>query len=130
MADRIEFSLFDTWYLHDVTLIRNGVPAQNLLAGAPSDVSGGQPRHKVEVHTLLHASGFGFLLAAAWHSPTVVGSGNPDAPDPVYFSGLATADLRLFADFARLPLTRNADWAKGARISLAVTNARHPSSGA
>jgi hypothetical protein len=122
MADRIEFSLFDTWYLHDVTLIRNGIPAQNLLDGAPSDVSGGQPRHKLEFHALLHQNGFGFLLAAAWHSPTVVGSGNPDAPDPIYFSGLATADLRLFADFARLPLTRNQGWAKGTRISLAITN--------
>ncbi len=122
MANRLEFSLFDTWYLHDVTLIRNGIPAQNLLAGAPSDLSGGQPRHKLEFHALVHENGFGFLLAAAWHSPTVVGSGNPDAPEPIDFSGLATADLRLFADLARLPPTRNEAWATGARISLAVTN--------
>lgn len=122
MANRVEFSLFDTWYLHDVTLIRTGIPALNLLGGAPSDVSGGQPRHKLEFHSLVHENGFGFLLAAAWRSPTVVGSGNPDAPDPIDFSGLATADLRLFADLARLPLTRNENWAKGARISLAVTN--------
>jgi len=122
MPNRIEFSLFDTWYLHDVTLIRNGIPALDLLAGAPSDVTGGQPRHKIEFHTLVHQNGLGFLLAAAWRSPTVVGSGNTDAPDPIYFSALGTADVRLFADLARLALTRDRPWANGARLSLAVTN--------
>jgi outer membrane receptor protein involved in Fe transport len=94
----------------------------DLLNGAPSDVTGGQPRHKIEFHTLVHKNGFGILLAAAWRSPTVVGSGDPAAPNPIFFSALGTADLRLFADFARLPLTRGREWAKGARLSLAITN--------
>jgi hypothetical protein len=122
MSNRVEFSLFDTWYLHDVTLIRNGIPALDLLDGAPSDVSGGQPRHKIEFHTLVHKNGLGVLIAAAWRSPTVVGSGNPQAPDPISFSSLGTVDLRLFADFSRLPLTQSRAWAKGARLALAVTN--------
>jgi outer membrane receptor protein involved in Fe transport len=122
MANRIEFSLFDTWYLHDVTLIRPGIPELNLLDGAPSDVTGGQPRHKIEFHTLYHRDGVGVLLAVAWRSPTVVGSGDPAAPDPIYFSSLGTADLRVFLDLGRLPWTRSAAWAQGARASLAVTN--------
>jgi hypothetical protein len=123
MQNRVEFSIFDTWYLRDVTQIRSGVPPLDLLNGAPSDITGGQPRHKVEFHTLVHQNGFGVLLAASWRSPTVVGSGNPAAPDPIFFSALGTADVRLFADLGRLPLTRGQAWAKGARISLAVTNA-------
>jgi hypothetical protein len=123
MQNRVEFSLFDTWYLRDVTLIRRGVPPLDLLNGAPSDVTGGQPRHKIEFHTLVHRNGFGILLAASWRSPTVVGSGDPAAPDPIFFSALGTADVRLFADLSRLPLTRGEAWAKGMRISLAVTNA-------
>jgi TonB dependent receptor len=122
MANRIEFSLFDTWYLRDVTLIRPGIPELNLLDGAPSDVTGGQPRHKIEFHTLYHRDGFGILLAVAWRSPTVVGSGDPAAPDPIYFSSLGTADLRVFLDLGHLPSTHSASWARGARASIAVTN--------
>ena len=122
MANRIEFSLFDTWYLRDVTLIRSGIPELNLLDGAPSDVTGGQPRHKIEFHSLYHRDGIGVLLAVTWRSPTVVGSGDPAAPDPINFSSLGTADLRVFLDFAHLQWTRNASWAQGARASLAVTN--------
>jgi hypothetical protein len=122
MANRLEFSLFDTWYLRDVTLIRPGIPELNLLAGAPSDVTGGQPRHKIEFHALYHRDGFGILLAVAWRSPTVVGSGDPAAPDPIYFSSLGTADLRVFLDLGHLPWMRSASWAQGARASLAVTN--------
>src|SRR6202034_1034640 len=122
MANRIEFSLFDTWYLRDVTLIRPGIPELDLLNGAPSDVTGGQPRHKVEFHTLYHRDGVGVLLAVAWRSPTVVGSGDPAAPDPIYFSSLGTADLRVFLDLGHLPWMHSASWAQGARASLAVTN--------
>ncbi len=122
MANRIEYSLFDTWYVRDVTLIRPGIPELNLLGGAPSDVTGGQPRHKIEFHTLYHRDGAGILLAVTWRSPTVVGSGDPAVPDPIHFSSLGTADLRIFLDLGHLPWTRSASWAKGARASLAVTN--------
>ena len=122
MANRIEFSLFDTWYLRDVTLIRPGIPELNLLGGAPSDVTGGQPRHKIEFHTLYHRDGVGVLLAVAWRSPTVAGSGDPTAPDPIYFSSLGTADLRVFLDLGHLPWMGGVSWARDARASLAVTN--------
>ncbi len=122
MPNRIEVSLFDTWYLHDTTLIRAGIPVLDLLDGAPSDIAGGQPRHKIEFRTLVYDNGLGGLISAAWRSPTVVGSGDPNAPDPIFFSSLATADLRLFADFQRIPLTQHHTWAQGARVSLAVTN--------
>lgn len=122
MANRIEFSLFDTWYLRDVTLIRAGIPELNLLDGAPSDVTGGQPRNKIEFHALYHRDGIGVLLAVAWRSSTVVGGGDPAVPDLIYFSSPGTADLRLFLDLGHLPWTRNASWAQGARASFAVTN--------
>jgi hypothetical protein len=122
MANRVEMSLFDTWYLHDVTLVRDGIPTLDLLNGAPSDISGGQPRHKIEFHTLYHRNGFGVLLAATWHSATSVGSGESLTPSMLNFSALGTADLRIFSDLERLPITRQQPWARGARLSLAVTN--------
>ena len=122
MANRVEFSLFDTWYVHDITLIRDGIPELDLLDGAPSDVTGGQPRHKIEFHSLVHRDSVGVLLAVAWRGPTVVGSGDPAAPDPIYFSSLGTADLRVFLDVGGLPLLQSHAWAHGARVALAVTN--------
>jgi hypothetical protein len=122
MANRVEFSLFDTWYLRDVTLIRSGIPELNLLNGAPSDVSGGQPQHKIEFHSLYHRDAVGVLLAVNWHSPTLVGSGDPPAPDPIAFSSLGTADVRIFLDLGHLPRMQDASWAHNARVSLAVTN--------
>jgi hypothetical protein len=122
IPNRFEVSLFDTWYLRDSTLIRSGVPQLDFLDGAPSDVTGGQPRHKIEFHTLVSKNGLGVLLAVAWRSPTVVGSGDPAAPDPIFFSSLGTADLRIFSDFERLALTKQYAWAKGTRVSFAVTN--------
>lgn len=122
MPNRVEFSLFDTWYLHDVTVIRGGVPQLDLLNGAPSGVTGGQPRHKIEFHTLVHKNGFGILLAAAWRTSTVVGSGSGGAADPIVFSALGTADLRIFADLGRMALTKNRGWAAGTRISVSLAN--------
>lgn len=113
MPSRVEFSLFDTWYLHDVTLIRDSIAPLDLLGGAPSGVTGGQPRHKIEFHTLIHKDGVGFLVAVAWQSATAVGSGNPADPDPLSFSALGTLDMRLFVPVGT----------SGARLSLAVTNA-------
>jgi hypothetical protein len=122
MANRVEFSMFDTWYLRDVTLIRSGIPELNLLDGAPSDVIGGQPRHKIEFHSLYHRDGVGVLLAVTWRSPTVVVSGNPAAPDPIHFSSLGTTDVGAFVDLGRLTWNRSVSWTQGARFSLAITN--------
>jgi YD repeat-containing protein len=122
MPNRFELTLFDTWYLRDSILIRNGVPLQDLLNGAPSDVTGGQPRHKVELHGLLYRDGYGLVLGAAWRSATVVASNDPRISDTLAFSSLATVDLRFFADLARIARTREHHWARGARMSLAATN--------
>jgi hypothetical protein len=121
MPNRLEFSLFDTWYLHDTTLIRSGVPVLDLLNGAPSDTSGGQPRHRVEYRSLLYKDGVGAGLSVVWRSATTVGDDGGEL-DRLHFSALGTADFRLFVDLERAPLTRSQDWAKGARASLFVMN--------
>jgi len=122
MPNRFELSLFDTWYLRDTILIHGGVPQQDLLNGAPSDVTGGQPRHKVELRSVFFKDGYGVVLNGAWRSATVVGNGDPSAPDDFSFSALATLDLRVFADFERIAATGGHGWARGARLSLGVTN--------
>lgn len=120
--NRFEFSVFDTWYLRDDILIRDGIPRLDLLNGAPSNVSGGQPRHRVDARALIYKDGVGAVLSGTWHSATAVGTGDPLAPDTLSFSALGTLDLRTFADLGQLPMLREQPWAKGTRLSLLVLN--------
>jgi hypothetical protein len=119
--NRLEFSAFDTWYLRDQILIRDGIPQLDLLNGAPSDVAGGQPRHRIDLRGILYKDGFGWVVSGTWRSATSVIS-DPSSPDSLSFSALGTLDSRMFVDLARLPYTRDAGWAKGTRASLVILN--------
>jgi hypothetical protein len=120
--NRLEISAFDTWYLRDQILIRDRIAPLDLLNGAPSDVAGGQPRHRIDLRGILYKDGIGAVLSGTWRSSTSVGSGDPSAPDALSFSALGTLDSRIFVDFARLRFTRSLPWAKGARASLVILN--------
>jgi hypothetical protein len=120
--NRFEFSAFDTWYLRDQILIRDGIPPLDLLNGAPSDVAGGQSRHRIDLRAVVYKDGFGAVLSGTWRSATSVNSGDPTALDSLSFSALGTLDSRMFLDFARLPLTQGQSWTKGTRASLVILN--------
>jgi hypothetical protein len=120
--NRIEFSIFDTWYLKDEILIRDGIPILNLLNGAPLSLTGGQPRHQVDWTALVYKDGLGAALNGTWKSATSVAGGDPPTTDPLRFSTLGTVNLRLFADLGRLPATQGEQWARGARVALQVLN--------
>jgi hypothetical protein len=120
--NRFEFSIFDTWYLKDEILIRDGIPILNLLNGAPSSLAGGQPRHQIDWTALLYKDGLGAAFNGTWKSATSVGTGDALERDTLQFSALATVNLRLFADLGRLPATHGEPWAQGARVALQVLN--------
>lgn len=54
---------------------------------------------------LLYHDGPGAALTGTWHSAIVVDTATGTAPGAPKFSALNTVNLRLFADFARLPAT-------------------------
>jgi hypothetical protein len=120
--NRLEFSAFDTWYLRDDISIRDGVPRLDLLNGAPSNVTGGQPRHRIDARALIYKAGVGAVVSGTWRSATAVGTGDPMAPDTLSFSALGTVDLRMFADLGRLPAAHDQRWAEGTRVSLVILN--------
>lgn len=120
IPSRVDISLVDTWYIHDTILIRNGVPVLNLLNGAPGDVSGGQPGHKVEFRALIYQNGVGGGISGTWRSATVVGGA--DSSSPIFFSSLGTMNAQAFADFDRMPRMKRHDWCRGFRLSLNVVN--------
>jgi iron complex outermembrane receptor protein len=120
--NRFEFSAFETWYLKDEILIRDGIPELNLLNGAPSNGAGGEPRHQIDWSALVYKDGLGAGFNGTWHSATSVAGGDPPAIDTLRFSALGTANLRMFADLGRLPATHDERWARGLRVAFQVLN--------
>jgi hypothetical protein len=126
-SPHLVLSLFDTWYLRDTLLVRQGLPELDLLNGAPStvtgtSVAGAQARHAVNLRTVFTYRGIGALFNAAWHSATALNSGFITSTNTLRFSALTTADLRLFTNLEEVPLTKQHPWAKGLRLYLSATN--------
>lgn len=123
---RFQMSVFHTWHFQDQVLIRDGVPALDLLNGSAIGSTGGQPRHEVEVRAGVGKSGLGGRLSFNWQSGTQVRadpSGATTSPGDLSFSDLATINLRLYADLGQRPdIVKRAPWLRGTRISLAVNN--------
>ncbi len=61
-------------------------------------------------------------LTGQWQSPTTVTGGLGTTTGDLHFSGLATANLRLFADLGQQPSLVKHRWARGMRVTLSVTN--------
>jgi len=123
---RFQLSIFHTWRFEESILIRDGVPELDLLNGSATGSRGGQPRHLVEVRAGVGKSGLGARLGVNWQSGTRVlvdPSGATISPDDLFFSGLATANLRLFVDLGQRPgVARRIPLLRGARISLSIDN--------
>ncbi len=116
----LQFAIHDTWFLRDAILIRDGLPQVDLLNGGTTTSSGGQPRHQIDLQAGFSASGFGVRISDRWHGATTVENGSP-ASD-LHFSQVMSANLRLFANLGDAPAYRDASWAHGLRLVLAIDN--------
>ncbi len=123
---RLSFSLFHTWHFKDQILIREGVPVLDLLNGSATGSSGGQPRHEVEAQLGVNKSGLGARLSLDWRAGTTVRAdpANPAAATgDLFFSDLATLNLRLFADLGQQrSLVQKLPWLRGTRVRLELNN--------
>ena len=120
---RFNVSLYHTVELGNRVLIAPGLPELDLLAGDAVG-SGGVSRHRVELEGGAFRDGLGARLSGAYASPTRLrGSGLPGSSD-LRFGGLATINLRLFANLEqqRWLVGEEAGWLKGTRLSLRVDN--------
>jgi len=109
-------SAYDTWTLRDTIDLARAVPELDLLGGAPLSVAGtsvasGQSRHVLDLRATLRYARFGARLRLRWRSATRVDGDSSDPASELYFSDLLTADLRVYANFA-----------KGFSAGLGVTN--------
>nr|WP_310524785.1 TonB-dependent receptor [Polymorphobacter sp.] len=126
LEGRLQLSLFHTWHLQDQIVIRDGLPVLDLLNGSATGSRGGQPRHEIEARAGIGKNGLGARINVNWQSGTSVltdPTGATTSPGDLFFSDLATVNLRLFADLGqRRTLVRRAPWLRGARISLSIDN--------
>ncbi|HEX8643656.1 MAG TPA: TonB-dependent receptor plug domain-containing protein [Allosphingosinicella sp.] len=123
---RLQFGLFHTVHLENEILIREGVPALDLLNGSATGSRGGQPRHEVELQAGIFRNGLGARLTGNWQSGTFV-RGTPDptgtARGDLFFSSFSTVNLRLFADLGQQrSLVRAVPLLRGARVTVAIDN--------
>lgn len=120
---RLQFAVYHSLYFRDEVLIRPGVPVLDLLNGGALGNNGGQPRHDVDVQAGYWRNGLGARLSATWRSGTTVDASAGDPKGALTFSPLATANLRLFANFGQMPgLVQDHHWLAGTRLTFAVTN--------
>jgi hypothetical protein len=120
---RLQFALYHTWHLNESILIAPGVPTLDLLDGDAIGSNGGQPRHELEAQAGYTNNGLGARLSADWQSATRVDGALGSAGSTLRFSSLATANLRLFANFGQMPkIVRDHPFLRGARLTLSVNN--------
>lgn len=120
---RLQFSLYHTWHLRNEILIAPGVPVLDLLDGATTGNSGGQPRHELEGRIGINRNGLGARVEVNWQSATSVIGGTAGNPHSLRFSPLTTVDLRLFASLgANRDLVNRIPWLRGTRVTLSVDN--------
>jgi hypothetical protein len=121
---RIQFALYDNWTLTRRQTLASGGPVLDALRGdAISSDSNGQPRHQFEAQAGYSNNGIGVRLSGNYATATRINGGTATAPQTLRFGGLATADLRLFADLGQqLALVKAHPWVRGARVTFSVTN--------
>lgn len=105
--------------------IADGGPVLDLLNGDAIGSSGGQARHEVEVQTGYSNNGIGVRLSGNYRGATQVRGGTSAASSigTLNFGSLATANLRIFADFGqRIDLVRKHPWLRGTRLAFSIDN--------
>ena len=120
---RLQFALYHTWHFTDRVLVADGGPRLDLLNGDAIGASGGQPRHELQGQAGYTNNGLGARLSVNYASGTRVNGGTLADPEPLDFSSLATADLRLFGDLGgRLEWVKAHPFLRGTRVSVSIDN--------
>lgn len=120
---RFELAVFDTVYFKDQTMLRPGVPILDLLEGAPSGKTGGQPINAIDGQMGFTKAGLGARINATWVQGTTVQGGGFGPSGTLAFSDLTTLHLRLFANLGQIPqVARKHPFLRGARLTVSVFN--------
>jgi iron complex outermembrane receptor protein len=117
---RLDFRVDHSWYLTSERLARQGLAPVDLLAGGAAGYGGGQQRHQVQVSASAFHRGMGLQVFGDWNSRSVINAGTLTSPSQILFAPRLKVNTRMFANLG--PLFPQANWLKGARVTLEVVN--------
>lgn len=117
-AARLNVSLRHSYQLRNQIVIRDGVPALDLLSGDSAGGTG-QPRHTVNLLAMMIRKGWNFRLTGLWRSATSVRGGASE----LRFSDIATLNLSVGVDLGEQPkLVERYPWLEGVSVTLEADN--------
>lgn len=120
---RLNFAVYHTFVFTNRVTVAEGGPVIDLLNGGTLGSGSGQSRHQFQVQAGYSNNGLGLRLSGNYASASRADGGTAAAPQTLHFGGLATANLRLFADLGqRLDWVKEHPWLRGTRVSLSVNN--------
>jgi hypothetical protein len=120
---RLQMAVYHTIYFTDRDIIRPGVPALDLLNGAPASSTGGQYRNEIEGQLGVTMGGFGARISEDWREATFVQGVAGVPTGNLTFSSITTLNLRLWDNFAQQrAVIKRLPWLRGTRVTIAITN--------
>ncbi|UYY57151.1 TonB-dependent receptor [Sphingomonas sp. S2-65] len=121
LSSRLYLNFYHTLQLRDKIVVRDNLPALDLLDGSVTDIFGGTRRHRVEVQAGFFKKGLGGRLTTSWQSGSTVRNVGEDSGN-LTFSGIATVNVNLFANIGERFGSKPSGWLKGSRIVLGINN--------
>lgn len=119
--DQFQIALYDTWRFQDQVVLRNGLPALDLLGRDIISDAGGTPAHQIELQTTISTGPWSANIGAMWQSPTKADAG-PVGADRLTFTQGITLDLKLQINLADQHwLTRRLPFLRGS-LNLSADN--------
>ncbi|MEP9359012.1 TonB-dependent receptor [Sphingomonas sp. KR3-1] len=121
-GNRLIFSAYHTWVLHDEVMIRPGLPVINRLDGSSAQTIAA---HRVDVIAGVKRDALLFQLNGNWTSGThtVTGTGAPGSASELNFGSLAKVGmLAEFNPGQDIDFLLKHPWFRGSRIQLRVDN--------
>ena len=119
-GNRLIFSAYHTWVLHDEVMIRPGLPVINRLDGSSAQTIAA---HKVDVIAGIKRDAMLFQFQGSWSSGTTTTTGTPGNTSELHFGSLAK--LGMLAEFnpgQDIDFLLKHPWFRGSRIQLRVDN--------
>lgn len=117
---RLAFSVNHSILLESKAVIRAGLPEVDLLSGGAVGIGGGQSKHSTRASLALTRGSSGLRIDYARRGSSALATGTLALPDRLQFAGIATLDIRAFADLDQL--LPKAGLPKGTRITVVIDN--------
>ncbi len=118
---RVEINAAASWNLRDDLLIRDGLPAVDLLRGGGFGLSGGRSRRQADASAAFVSREWGFRVSGTWRDGSTLDLGQAAGGGALRFEPLTVVNLSGHVDLSMF--APESSVLKGSRLNLTLTNA-------